>query len=49
MLETPATITAINNMGPEPITTTPEGIAEVWPNDLTRLGPIIKQAKIEPQ
>ena len=49
VMETPAAISAINNMGLEPITTTPEGIAEAWSNDLKRLGPIIKQAKIEPQ
>ena len=49
VLEMPETIKAINGMGLEPATSTPEEIAEAWRSDLKRLGPLIKQAKIEPQ
>jgi tripartite-type tricarboxylate transporter receptor subunit TctC len=49
VMETPAAVKAINDMGLEPTTSTPEEIAEVWLNDLKRLGPIVKQAQIEPQ
>ncbi len=49
VLELPETIKAINAMGLEPATSTPEEIAEAWRNDLLRLGPIVKQAKITPQ
>ena len=49
ILEMPATIKAIDAMGLEPATSTPEEIAEVWQKDLARLGAIVKQAKIAPQ
>jgi tripartite-type tricarboxylate transporter receptor subunit TctC len=49
VLELPETIKAINAMGLEPATSTPEEIAEAWRSDLRRLGTIVKQAKITPQ
>ncbi|MBX9846053.1 MAG: tripartite tricarboxylate transporter substrate binding protein [Xanthobacteraceae bacterium] len=49
VLELPETINAIKTMGLEPATSTPEEIAEAWRSDLRRLGPLVKQAKIDPQ
>lgn len=49
VLQLPETVKAINTMGLEPATSTPEEIAEAWLSDLRRLGPIVKQAKIMPQ
>lgn len=49
VLEMPSNIKAISDMGLEPATSTPEELGEAWLSDLKRLGPIVKQAKIEPQ